>query len=104
MSVVQRAMHTFALGSSTTAAAAAAAVGGAVDALVATAAAEVPPVGNLQAFLQAGGDLVIFSGGKDIAGPNDSGILCGRGDLIAAARAQAFPNGPIGRPLKVSKE
>ena len=59
---------------------------------------------DLQAFLQAGGDLVIFSGGKDIAGPNDSGILCGRGDLIAAARAQAFPNGPIGRPLKVSKE
>ncbi|MCH2662586.1 hypothetical protein MK163_19260 [bacterium] len=68
------------------------------------AAAEVPPVDNLNAFLRAGGDLVIFSGGKDIAGPNDSGILCGRADLIAAARAQAFPNGPLGRPLKVSKE
>ena len=68
------------------------------------AAAEVPPVDNLNAFLRAGGDLVIFSGGKDIAGPNDSGILCGRADLIAAAKAQAFPNGPLGRPLKVSKE
>ena len=72
--------------------------------VIVDAAAELPPVDNLHAFLAAGGDLVIFSGGKDISGPNDSGILCGRGDLIAAARAQAFPNGPIGRPLKVSKE
>jgi L-seryl-tRNA(Ser) seleniumtransferase len=61
--------------------------------VIVDAAAEVPPVGNLQAFLQAGGDLVIFSGGKDISGPNDSGILCGRGDLIAAARARVFPMG-----------
>ena len=72
--------------------------------VIVDAAAEVPPVDNLNAFVRAGGDLVIFSGGKDIAGPNDSGILCGREDLIAAARAQAFPNGPLGRPLKVSKE
>jgi L-seryl-tRNA(Ser) seleniumtransferase len=72
--------------------------------VVVDAAAELPPVENLHAFCEAGGDLVIFSGGKEIAGPNDSGILCGRADLVAAARAQAFPNGPIGRPLKVSKE
>jgi L-seryl-tRNA(Ser) seleniumtransferase len=72
--------------------------------VIVDAAAELPPVDNLQAFAKAGGDLVLFSGGKDIAGPNDSGILCGRADLIAAARAQAFPNGGIGRPLKVSKE
>jgi len=72
--------------------------------VIVDAAAELPPVDNLHAFLAAGGDLVIFSGGKDISGPNDSGILCGRADLIRAARAQAFPNGPIGRPLKVSKE
>ena len=72
--------------------------------LIVDAAAEVPPVENLRAFAAAGGDLVIFSGGKDIAGPNDSGILCGGAELIAAARAQAFPNGGIGRPLKVSKE
>jgi L-seryl-tRNA(Ser) seleniumtransferase len=72
--------------------------------VIVDAAAELPPVGNLSAFGAAGGDLVIFSGGKDIAGPNDSGILCGRAELIEAARAQAFPNGGIGRPLKVSKE
>ena len=72
--------------------------------VIVDAAAEVPPAQNLSAFVEAGGDLVIFSGGKDIAGPNDTGILCGRSDLIAAARAQSFPNGGIGRPLKVSKE
>lgn len=72
--------------------------------VVVDAAAELPPVGNLHAFHDDGADLVIFSGGKEIAGPNDTGILCGRADLVAAARAQAFPNGGIGRPLKVSKE
>lgn len=72
--------------------------------VIVDAAAELPPVDNLNAFAKAGGDLVLFSGGKDIAGPNDTGILCGRADLIAAARAQSFPNGGIGRPLKVSKE
>lgn len=72
--------------------------------VVVDAAAELPPVGNLHAFHDDGADLVIFSGGKEISGPNDTGILCGRADLVAAARAQAFPNGGIGRPLKVSKE
>lgn len=72
--------------------------------VVVDAAAELPPVDNLGAFHRAGGDLVIFSGGKDIAGPNDTGILCGRADLVAAARAQSFPNGGIGRPLKIGKE
>jgi L-seryl-tRNA(Ser) seleniumtransferase len=68
------------------------------------AAAELPPVSNLHAFLDAGADLVVFSGGKAICGPNDTGILCGRQDLIEAATAQAFPNAGIGRALKVSKE
>lgn len=72
--------------------------------VIVDAAAELPPVDNLGAFRRAGGDLVIFSGGKDIAGPNDTGILCGRADLVAAARAQSFPNGGIGRPLKIGKE
>ena len=67
-------------------------------------AAELPPGGNLRAFVQMGTDLVIFSGGKDIAGPNDSGILCGRQDLVRAAAIQAFPNSGIGRTCKVSKE
>ena len=72
--------------------------------VIVDAAAELPPVSNLNAFAAAGGDLVLFSGGKEISGPNDTGILCGRADLVAAARAQAFPNGGIGRPLKVGKE
>ena len=59
---------------------------------------------NLNAFYAAGGDIVLFSGGKEISGPNDTGILCGRAKWVAAARAQAFPNPGIGRPLKVSKE
>ena len=72
--------------------------------VIVDAAAELPPVSNLNAFYAAGGDLVLFSGGKDISGPNDTGILCGRAQWVAAARGQAFPNGGIGRPLKVSKE
>ena len=72
--------------------------------VIVDAAAELPPVSNLRAFIEEGADLVIFSGGKAICGPNDSGILCGRGDLIGAATAQAFPNPGIGRALKVSKE
>ncbi len=68
------------------------------------AAAELPPVSNLHAFIDQGADLVVFSGGKAISGPNDTGILCGRQDLVEAATAQAFPNAGIGRALKVSKE
>lgn len=72
--------------------------------VIVDAAAELPPVENLHAFIEAGADLVIFSGGKQISGPNDSGILCGREDLIRAAAMQSFPNSGIGRPLKVGKE
>lgn len=72
--------------------------------VIVDAAAELPPVCNLRSFISEGADLVIFSGGKAICGPNDTGILCGNADLIKAARAQAFPNAGIGRALKVSKE
>ena len=72
--------------------------------VIVDAAAELPPVSNLEFFLSEGADLVIFSGGKAISGPNDTGILCGRSDLIKAARSQTFPNAGIGRALKVSKE
>ena len=49
------------------------------------AAAQLPPVSNLRGIIAAGADLVAFSGGKAIHGPQGSGILCGRRDLIAAA-------------------
>jgi uncharacterized pyridoxal phosphate-dependent enzyme len=68
-------------------------------------AADVPPVENLWKFTAMGFDLVAFSGGKGIRGPQSAGLLLGRKDLIAAARANAAPNGnSIGRGMKVNKE
>ena len=93
------------------------------------AAALVPVVENLSKFIDMGADLVCFSGGKGIRGPQASGILCGRRDLIASAALQmldmagesfdnwnppaslipkeklrAKPEHGIGRGMKVSKE
>lgn len=64
----------------------------------------LPPAEHLHAFIDQGADLVAFSGGKGLRGPQGSGILTGRADLIAAARKQSAPIQGIGRPLKVSKE
>lgn len=69
------------------------------------AAADVPPVENLWKYTRMGFDLVAFSGGKGIRGPQSAGLLLGRKDLIAAARLNAPPNGnTIGRGMKVNKE
>ncbi len=69
------------------------------------AAADVPPVENLWKYTAMGFDLVTFSGGKGIRGPQSAGLLLGRKDLIAAARLNAPPNGnTVGRGLKVNKE
>ena len=69
------------------------------------AAADVPPVENLWRYTAMGFDLVAFSGGKGLRGPQSAGLLLGRKDLIAAARLNAPPNGnTIGRGLKVNKE
>ena len=55
--------------------------------------------------LAAGFDLVAFSGGKGMRGPQSAGLLLGRKDLIEAARMNAAPNGDtIGRGMKVNKE
>jgi seryl-tRNA(Sec) selenium transferase len=68
-------------------------------------AADVPPAENLWKYTAMGFDLVAFSGGKGIRGPQSAGLLLGRKDLIAAARANAAPNGnSIGRGMKVNKE
>ena len=96
--------------------------------VIVDAAGQLPPASNLQRFIAAGADLVAFSGGKAIGGPQASGILCGRRDLIAAAALQhqdldvmpelwdppaslidksQLPGAPqhgIGRPCKVGKE
>jgi L-seryl-tRNA(Ser) seleniumtransferase len=92
------------------------------------AAGELPPRSNLKQILATGADLVAFSGGKAIRGPQATGILCGRRDLIGAAAVQmldmddhlelweppaefidrdrlpGLPRHGIGRALKVSKE
>lgn len=96
--------------------------------VIVDAAAELPPVENLRRFIAAGADLVSFSGGKAIGGPQNTGILCGRKDLVRAAllnfldmdvhptrwrspgdpfasgEANVLPRHGIGRGFKVSKE
>jgi D-glucosaminate-6-phosphate ammonia-lyase len=92
------------------------------------AAGELPPRENLRAFIAAGADLVAFSGGKALRGPQSTGILCGRRELISSAALQMLdmddhpqlwdppadlilrdripgpPRHGLGRALKVSKE
>ena len=69
------------------------------------AAADVPPVENFWKYTAMGFDLVAFSGGKGIRGPQSAGLLLGRKDLIEAARLNAPPNGnTVGRGMKVNKE
>lgn len=68
-------------------------------------AADVPPVENLWKYTDMGFDLVCFSGGKGLRGPQSCGLLLGRKDLIAAARLNAPPRGDtVGRGMKVNKE
>src|ERR1051325_4395017 len=69
------------------------------------AVADVPPVERLSEYVRMGFDLVAFSGGKAMRGPNDTGLLLGRKELIDAAKLNTNPHCPsIGRALKVSKE
>jgi D-glucosaminate-6-phosphate ammonia-lyase len=96
--------------------------------VIVDAAAELPPRRNLTRFIDAGADLVVFSGGKAIRGPQSTGILAGRADLIESAALQhldmhaasevweppaelidrgaldGVPRQGIGRSLKVGKE
>jgi len=72
--------------------------------VIVDAAAMLPPVENLRRYISEGADLVAFSGGKAIRGPQSAGILAGRRTLIEAAAANGSPNGAVGRPLKVAKE
>ena len=95
--------------------------------VIVDAAAQLPPRSNLRFFIDAGADLVLFSGGKAIGGPQSSGILAGRRDLIGSALVQmmdmdvspqtwspselidrsalsGIPHHGIGRGFKVGKE
>jgi L-seryl-tRNA(Ser) seleniumtransferase len=68
------------------------------------AASELPPAEKLTRYVEMGADLVAISGGKGIRGPQGTGILVGRKDLIEAARLNAFPFSNLGRGMKVGKE
>ena len=68
------------------------------------AAADVPPMERLKGYVDEGFDLVVFSGGKGLIGPQASGLLLGREDLIDAAWMSISPRGGIGRGMKVGKE
>lgn len=72
--------------------------------VVVDAAAQLPPVSNLWHFTQMGAALAIFSGGKDLRGPQSSGLVLGRRGLIEACRLHGSPNQHVGRPMKVGKE
>lgn len=79
--------------------------------VIVDAAAELPPSENLTKFTNMGADVVVFSGGKDIGGPNDTGLVIGRRDLIETCMKLQFYEDVqgktvalLGRSMKVSKE
>ncbi len=72
--------------------------------VVVDGAAQVPPRDTLWNFTKKGAALAIFSGGKDLHGPQASGLIVGRKDLIDNMRVNGSPNHSIGRPMKVGKE
>jgi len=68
-------------------------------------AAGIPPIDNIKLYAKMGADLYTFSGGKGLMGPQCSGLLLGRRDLIEAALANTNPwEGAVCRPMKVGKE
>lgn len=68
-------------------------------------AAGIPPASNLKLYARMGIDLYTFSGGKGLRGPQCSGVLLGRKDLIEAAIMNSCPReGAVCRPMKVGKE
>ena len=72
--------------------------------VIVDAAAQLPPVSNLWNYTQQGADLAIFSGSKDLAGPQAFGLVLGKKDLIERIRGYGAPNQGVGRPIKVGKE
>ncbi len=73
--------------------------------VIVDAAAQLPPVSNLWHFTRnLGADVAIFSGGKMLRGPQNSGLTVGTTRMIEAMRLNGPPVQRIGRPMKVSKE
>ena len=72
--------------------------------IIVDAAAQLPPRSNLTDLTAMGADLVVFSGGKGLFGPQSSGLILGRRDLIRACALNSNPYSAIGRGMKVGKE
>ena len=72
--------------------------------VIVDAASECPPVSTLTRFTDAGAALVIFSGGKSLQGPQSTGLIIGRKDLVSACAVNGTPFATVGRPMKVSRE
>lgn len=72
--------------------------------VIVDAAAQLPPVSNLWKYTEMGASLAVFSGGKDLAGPQASGLVLGKKELIDVIRMHGAPNHSVGRPMKVGKE
>jgi L-seryl-tRNA(Ser) seleniumtransferase len=72
--------------------------------VIVDAAAQLPPRDNLWRLTERGADLVLFSGGKELRGPQASGLVVGRRELIEAVAMHAAPHQRLGRAMKVGKE
>ena len=72
--------------------------------VIVDAASEFPPFSILSHYWKLGADLTIFSGGKGLRGPQSSGLILGRKDLVEACAVNSSPNHGVGRPMKVGKE
>ncbi len=72
--------------------------------LMCDAASRLPPRANLTKFVEAGADLVSFSGGKGIRGPQGTGLILGSEEWVEYARLNNAPNATVARAQKVSKE
>jgi seryl-tRNA(Sec) selenium transferase len=72
--------------------------------VIVDAAAEIPPVENLWKFSKMGVDLSVYIWGKDIRGPQSTGSIVGRKDLIGAWAFHSCPNHSIGQSMKIGKE
>ncbi|MGD8240479.1 MAG: hypothetical protein PVH68_18130 [Armatimonadota bacterium] len=72
--------------------------------VIVDAARKMPTRENVRRLFSQGADLLIYSGGKAIGGPQPSGIICGREDLVRACFLNACPHSAVGRPMKVGRE